>query len=29
MVKIDLEGCSSFIKAEDYKEYVGKALDAF
>ena len=29
MVKIDLEGCSSFIKNEDYKEYVGKALDAF
>ena len=29
MVKIDLEGCSSFVKAEDYKEYLGKALDAF
>lgn len=29
MVKIDLEGCSSFVKAEDYKEYVSKALDAF
>ena len=29
MVKIDLEGCSSFIKAEDYQEYVSKALDAF
>ena len=29
MVKIDLEGCSSFIKAEDYQEYVNKALDAF
>ena len=29
MIKIDLGGCSSFVKAEDYKEYVNKALDAF
>ena len=29
MVKIDLGGCSSFVKEADYKEYVGKALEAF
>jgi len=29
MVKIDVEGCGSFVKAEDYKEYLGKALEAF
>ena len=29
MIKIDLEGCSSFVKKEDYQEYVGKALEAF
>ena len=29
MVKIDLGGCSSFVKDADYKEYVGKALEAF
>ncbi len=29
MIKIDLEGCRSFIKEEDYKEYSAKALDAF
>ena len=29
MVKIDLGGCASFVKEADYKEYVGKALEAF
>ena len=29
MVKIDLGGCSSFVKEADYKEYVEKALNAF
>ena len=29
MIKFDLEGCRQFIKAEDYKEYVSKALKAF
>lgn len=29
MVKIDVEGCGSFVKSEDYKEYLGKALEAF
>ena len=29
MVKVNLGGCSSFVKEEDYKEYVGKALAAF
>lgn len=29
MVKIDLGGCSSFVKDAEYKEYVGKALAAF
>lgn len=29
MVNIDLEGCRSFIKEEDYKEYLNKALNAF
>ena len=29
MVKIDLGGCSSFVKEADYKEYVDKALEAF
>ena len=29
MVKIDVEGCRSFVKSEDYKEYLGKALEAF
>ena len=29
MVKVNLGGCSSFVKDEDYKEYVGKALAAF
>lgn len=29
MVKIDLGGCSSFVKDAEYKEYVDKALEAF
>ena len=29
MVKVDLKGCSTFVNESDYKEYVGKALDAF
>ena len=29
MVKFDLGGCASFVKDADYKEYVGKALEAF
>ena len=29
MVKFDLGGCASFVKDADYKEYVGKALNAF
>ena len=29
MVKVELGGCSSFVKESSYKEYVGKALDAF
>ena len=29
MVKVNIEGCSSFIDAADYKRYLGKALDAF
>ena len=29
MVKVDLKGCSTFVKHELYKEYVKKALDAF
>ena len=29
MVKVNLGGCSSFVKDADYKEYVGKALAAF
>ena len=28
MVKVNLGGCSSFVKDADYKEYVGKALEA-
>ena len=29
MVKVDLKGCNPFVKESDYKEYVGKALEAF
>ena len=29
MVKINLGGCSSFVKDADYKNYVAKALEAF
>ena len=29
MVNIDLKGCNSFVKEEEYKEYLNKALDAF
>lgn len=29
MVKVNLGGCASFVKDEDYKKYVGKALEAF
>lgn len=29
MVKVNLGGCSSFVKESDYKLYLGKALDAF
>ena len=29
MVKIDLGGCTSFVKEADYKDYVNKALEAF
>jgi glucose-6-phosphate isomerase len=29
MVKVELGGCSSFVKESQYKEYVAKALDAF
>ena len=27
MVKVNLGGCASFVKDEDYKKYVGKALE--
>ena len=29
MVKVNLGGCSSFVKDADYKKYVNKALEAF
>lgn len=29
MVRINLEGCSSFVNAAEYKEFTGKALEAF
>ena len=29
MVKVDLKGCSTFVNEAEYKNYVGKALDAF
>ncbi len=29
MVKVELGGCSSFVKESVYKKYVGKALEAF
>lgn len=29
MVKVNLGGCSSFVKESDYKLYLGKALEAF
>ncbi|MDY3783383.1 MAG: glucose-6-phosphate isomerase [Candidatus Cryptobacteroides sp.] len=29
MIKVDLGGCSSFVKESDYNDYVAKALDAF
>jgi len=29
MVKVNLEGCSSFVNSADYKEFVGKALAAY
>ena len=29
MVKIDLGGCSSFVKDAEYQNYVNKALAAF
>lgn len=29
MIQIDLKGCKSFIKEEDYKEYIDKSLKAF
>ena len=29
MVKVNLGGCSSFVKDADYKKYLSKALDAF
>ena len=29
MLKVDLGGCSSFVKDAEYQEYVDKALDAF
>ena len=29
MIKVNLGGCSSFVKDADYSKYVGKALDAF
>ncbi|MBO4447564.1 MAG: glucose-6-phosphate isomerase [Bacteroidales bacterium] len=29
MVKLDLGGCSSFVKESEYKEFVGKALEAY
>lgn len=29
MVKIDIEGCSSFVKDAEYAKYLEKALDAF
>ena len=28
MVKVDLEGCSSFVKDAEYQKYVDKALAA-
>ena len=29
MVKVNLGGCSSFVKDAEYREYLGKALAAF
>ena len=29
MIKVNLSGCNSFVKAADYDKYVSKALDAF
>ena len=29
MINVNLGGCNSFVKDADYKEFVGKALDAF
>ena len=29
MIKVNVSGCQSFVKAADYKKYVKKALDAF
>ena len=29
MINIDLKGCSSFVKEEEYNAYVAKAMDAF
>lgn len=29
MVKVNIGGCSSFVKESEYKEYVEKALSAF
>ena len=29
MVKVELGGCSSFVKENDYKKYLGKSLEAF
>ena len=28
MVKVDLTGCDSFVKKEQFEEYVKKALEA-
>ena len=29
MIKVDVKGCSSFVKDEQYQAYVAKAFDAF
>ncbi len=29
MIKVDIEGCKPFVKAEEFEQYADKALDAF
>ena len=29
MIKVNIEGCKPFVKAEEFEQYADKALDAF